>query len=153
MECGVFVGWSTVVADFDHDGHMDLAYGLQGSGVEVLMGTGGCQFRPITEYPLTGTVFGWDFDLAYADLDGDGIGDLVAANDDGSIYLLRGARDGTFQVTLLRSGPACPGGCWLLVGDVTGDGKPDLVTAGLDASTIPPSGIPHSIQLVENTCP
>jgi hypothetical protein len=144
MECGVFLGWYTVVADFDHDGHMDLAYGLQGRGVEVLMGTGGCQFRPIAEYPLSGTVA----NLAYADLDGDGIGDLVAATDDGSVYLLRGARDGTFQVTLLRSGPACGAACWLLVGDVTGDGKPDLVTAGLDTNMIP-----QSIQLVENTCP
>jgi hypothetical protein len=143
-KCGVYVGWSTVLADFDHDGHMDLAYGLQGRGVEVLMGMGGCQFRPITEYPLTGTVF----DLAYADLDGDGIGDLAAATDDGSVYLLRGARDGTFLVTLLRSGSTCGAACWLLVGDVTGDGKPDLVTAGLDTSMTP-----QSIQLVENTCP
>lgn len=144
MECGVFVGWYTVVADFDHDGHMDMAYGLQGRGVEVLMGMGGCQFRPITEYPLAGTVSS----LAYADLDGDGIGDLVTATDDGSAYLLRGAGDGTFQVTLLRSGTACSAACWLLVGDVTGDGKPDLVIAGLDTSMIP-----QSIQLVENTCP
>jgi hypothetical protein len=144
MECGVFVGWYTVVADFDHDGHMDMAYGLQGRGVEILMGMGGCQFRPITEYPLTGTVF----DLAYADMDGDGIGDLVAATDDGSVYLLGGAGDGTFQVTLLRSGTACGAACWLLVGDVTGDGKPDLVTAGLGTSMIP-----QSIQLVDNTCP
>ena len=75
-------------------------------------------------------------------------GDLVAATDDGNVYLLRGARDGTFQVTLLRSGPACDAACWLLVGDVTGDGKPDLVTAGLDSSMTP-----QSIQLVENTCP
>jgi hypothetical protein len=144
MECGVFVGWYAVVADFDHDGHMDMAYGLQGRGVEVLMGMGGCQFRPMTEYPLTGTVA----NLAYADLDGDGMSDLVAATEDGRVYLLRGARDGTFQVTLLRSGPACGAACWLQVGDVTGDGKPDLVTAGLDTSMIP-----QSVQLVENTCP
>ena len=144
MECGVFVGWYTVVADFDHDGHLDLAYGLQGRGVEVLMGMGGCQFRPITEYPLTGTVSG----LVYADLDGDGIGDLVAATDDGRSYLLRGTGDGTFQVTLLRSGTACSAACWLLVGDVTGDGKPDLVTAGLGTGMIP-----QPIQLLENTCP
>jgi hypothetical protein len=144
LECGVFVGWYTVVADFDHDGHMDMAYSLQGRGVEILMGMGGCQFRPLTEYPLTGTASS----LAYADMDGDGIGDLVVASDDGKVYLLRGAGDGTFQVTLLRSGATCTAACWLLVGDVTGDGKPDLLTAGLDTSMIP-----QSIQLVENTCP
>jgi hypothetical protein len=134
-----------VVADFDHDGHMDLAYALEGRGVEVLMGMGGCQFRPITEYPFAGRVTD---NLVYADLNGDGIGDLVAATDGGNIYLLLGAGDGTFQVTLLRSNS--PTGAAISVGDVTGDGKPDLVTAGGLSST---NLIPQPIQIVENTCP
>ena len=143
MECAVYVGWGTVFADFNHDGQMDMAYSGGGNSVEVLMGMGGCQFSPVTEYPLSGIIY----ELAYADMDGDGIDDLVAASNDGKIYLLRGAQDGTFQANLLQSGATCTAACWLLVGDVTADGKPDLVTAGLDTD-----GTPQSVKLVENTC-
>jgi hypothetical protein len=148
MDCGVAAFSPRVIADFNRDGHPDVAFCMTG-GVGILLGMGECQFQPMAEYPLTGGVYS----LVHVDLNGDGPEDLVVRTADDSIILLLGGGDGTFQVAPgpLSSGSA-PGGIRvLLVGDVTGDGKSDIVTiAGGPGNTIQVLG---PTQILENTCP
>lgn len=148
MDCGVFVGAPLTVADFNHDGRMDLAYCSEAmsSGVNVLLGMGGCQFQPMDEYLSSYEVWG----LVYTDLDGDGTKDLVALASDCSVFLLRGKGDGTFQVVPVKAGGSCNDGGWLLVGDIGGDGKADIVVAGLSKDGYSLS--PQNVEFLENTC-
>lgn len=148
MDCGVFVGAPVTVADFNHDGHMDLAYCSEAmsKGVNVLLGMGGCQFQPMAEYLSSYDIY----DLVYTDLDGDGIKDLVALASDCSVFLLRGKGDGTFQVVPIKADGSCNSGGWLLVGDMSGDGKADVVVAGLSQEGYSLS--PQNVEFLENTC-
>ena len=123
MDCGVVASYGAVLGDFNRDGHVDVAD--MGNGVSVLLGMGGCQFQPMTEYALTERVDA----LSSGDVNGDGLEDLVAKTDDGTISLLLGGPDGVFQVVPLSVGgtPGYEEYGRLLVGDVTGDGKSDVV--------------------------
>jgi len=80
---------------------------------------------------------GYDaYSVVVADVNGDGKSDLVVANEcnnvygcpNGSVGVLLGNGDGTFQTAV----PYDSGGSTsrsVAVGDVNGDGKPDLVVA------------------------
>jgi hypothetical protein len=94
-------------------------------------------------YPITGTVFG----LATADLNGDGVPDMVVASEasanSGSLTVLLGKGDGTFTTgaslpITLPTLPAPPP-IGVTIDDVNGDGKLDLV--GVTAGTPSSSGI------------
>ena len=77
--------------------------------------------------------------LATADLNGDGIGDLVVVNSNlattGTIDVLLGKSDGTFQAPVSY---AAPGTTTVAasIGDVNGDGKPDIVVVSDDNAQI-----------------
>jgi hypothetical protein len=144
-----------VIADFNRDGHQDLAIPSDRS-VDVLLGMGGCQFQPMTEYPLTGVVKA----LVSGDVNGDGLLDLVAATDDGTISLLLGGPGGAFQAVPFSVGGTLgfAGGGSLVVGDFTGDGKADIVF--VPAVTYLPNSTGADVQvgggpsqILENTCP
>lgn len=88
-----FAASDAALADMDGDGHLDLVIGefaLDGH-VAVLLGDGQGGFAPPLRSPA-----GPIFRLVVADLDGDGIPDLLATRDGGSALLFfRGEGDGS----------------------------------------------------------
>ncbi len=123
------------VADFDGDGHVDVVTANRGSdNVTLLLGAGDGSFTATT---LLSTVVGSGGDgprrVGIADLTGDGELDVVTANpgsDD--VTLLAGTGGGNFappQVFTTRVGAGGDGPTALALADVTGDGRPDVITA------------------------
>ena len=122
------------MGDFNRDGWPDLAYAAPNQ-VSVFLGRGdgNGNFQPPAYYdPGTQRLVGF----ATADLDGNGSLDLAVLEETDrlegrglpAIRVLRGNCDGTFQpaqgVDAINGIPGVPE---LRVGDVNGDGKPDLV--------------------------
>jgi hypothetical protein len=130
---------SAAVADVNGDGSPDLVVADDANGtVGVLLGKGDGTFLQIVNYS-SGGVF--PMSVAVADVNGDGKPDLLVANCDasgssscidlsvdGSVGVLLGNGDGTFQ-TVVAYDSGGSGGASVAVADVNGDGKPDLVVA------------------------
>ncbi|HEV3417977.1 MAG TPA: VCBS repeat-containing protein, partial [Pirellulales bacterium] len=88
---------AVVVADFNHDGHKDIAVANESGDVSVLLNNGDGTFQPAVQY----TVGGEPLALAVGDFNGDGNMDLAVATADpgggaGNVVILVGAGDGTF---------------------------------------------------------
>ena len=132
---------SLVLADLKGDGHADLVVGKENGGsLDVLLGNGDGTFQPDVVYPTTG---GASWTVALADLNGDGLPDVVAATAcgscgqslDGALGVLLGNGDGTLQSPLhYKSGGQDSAG--LAVGDFNRDGRPDLVVTNQDSGTV-----------------
>ncbi|HLJ93731.1 MAG TPA: VCBS repeat-containing protein [Gemmataceae bacterium] len=114
-------GYFLAVADFNGDGHLDIA--AAGGGVFILLGKGDATFQAAPAYAL-------DFEVvsavAVGDFNGDGIPDLAVANSlySGTVLILMGKGDGTFQPA--QRYPAGRYPMSLVVADWNGDGIPDL---------------------------
>jgi hypothetical protein len=126
-----------VVADLNHDGKLDAIVSDYDHNINIFMGNGDGTFQPAVgidglEYPR---------DVIVADVNGDGIPDLVTDNVGvgpggsafaqegsvpGSVAVLLGNGDGTFQAPIQYNGIYYPG--WTALGDFNGDGLPDLAT-------------------------
>jgi hypothetical protein len=137
VDCGLAVNPEFLASDFNHDGHMDLAM-KQSYGLDVLLGMGGCRFAPVAVYELAR---GCDV-LKSADMDGDGQLDLLCMSDDGVFTGFFGNPDGTFQAAPSLDLTNTAGFDGIVVGDVTGDGRPDLVVADRHGP----------VSIWENTC-
>ncbi len=144
---GGFDSFSVAVADINGDGKLDLAVsnfcdnssdctnGIGNGTVGVLLGKGDGTFQSAVVYDAGGSD---TYSVAMGDVNGDGKPDLIVtnecipancyANDDGSVGVLVGNGDGTFQpVVTYDSGGTQPDS--VVVADVNQDGKPDLVVA------------------------
>jgi FG-GAP-like repeat len=119
------------VGDMNGDGKLDIITPNSKPGertLTVLLGDGRGSFRPASGSPFA--TAGQPYYVALGDINGDGKPDVVAAhNDDGRVTILLGDGKGGF-----KSAPHSPvdlgSRAWgLVVTDVNGDGKADLVAA------------------------
>ncbi len=111
------------VGDFNRDGKSDLAL-IDGSEIQIELGTGGQNFKPPVSYPAAGHPVA----LAVRDLNRDGKQDLVAVNQSNdSISVLLGRGDGTFNAA--KSYSVGDGPFQVAFADFNRDGKIDLVIA------------------------
>jgi hypothetical protein len=136
---------SVAIKDVNGDGKPDLlvADGCQSlgcttgfhGGVSVLLGNGDGTFQTAVTYDSAGAD---SLSIAVADINGDGHVDVVVANqcqsvacgagDFGGVSVLLGNGDGTFQaaVSYPSSGVIANS---VVIGDINGDGHPDVVVA------------------------
>jgi hypothetical protein len=120
-----------VAADFNGDGRPDLAVTSDGAGaVWILLGRGDGTFQSAPIVPVGRNPLG----MAAADVNGDTCIDLLVANTNqnnmsqpGSVSVLLGRCDGTFQITPEVTVGVRP--LSVAVGDLNGDGLPDLAVA------------------------
>jgi hypothetical protein len=122
------------VGDFNGDGRLDLVTANQGdNSASVLLGNGdgtfatGGQAAPAPDLR--------PFQVAVADLNGDGRPDVVTANrSDNSVGVLLSNPDGSFQTRETFATGRQPFS--VTAADVNGDGIPDLVTANYAGDSV-----------------
>jgi len=133
---------SVVAADFNHDGKMDLAFGVHLTGVFIFLGDGKGNFTEVTNgVPTTGFP---TRRVMIADVDGDGWPDVVAIGEGPTSARQKGdVSDSRMRVLLNRdhgkrwenvdvvprSTPIA--GDWLSIGNFNGDKTPDFYTASV----------------------
>lgn len=125
-----FVATSVAVSDFNGDEIDDIAVACgfpSGDGISILIGNDNGTLQSFAEYDVGGQS---PERLAIADLDGDGIRDIVTANGhfaDNSVSVILGAGDGSFgkaRVYAAGQGPVD-----VAVADFNSDGILDVITA------------------------
>ena len=128
LDYGISSSTGLVIADFNNDGHPDLAIGA-GYGIDVALGNGDGTFQPFMSFIPTGAGVNASGILASvaADFDGDGNLDLVLYYTAG-VFILPGKGDGTFgPARLITQSPFTAGLAQVQAADLNGDGHPDLV--------------------------
>jgi hypothetical protein len=123
--------------DFNRDGKLDIAVASRDNNISIFLGNGNGTFQPRADYPGAS---GYSIvNLAMGDFNGDGITDIAVVAQFyaaiGSVYLMLGNADGTFQPP---TAPMTVGDApeTIAVGDFNADGKLDLVVANSDLNYV-----------------
>jgi hypothetical protein len=140
-----------VVRDFNGDGNLDLAalqpgavhnFSEDNSQIYVALNRGDGTFLPAVTYSTSSAA--WS--MTSGDVNGDGIPDLITGSNStvfgnnstlvgGSINVLLGLRDGTFQPAV-RYGTYPSGYTDVITADINGDGHLDIIAAGANATSL-----------------
>jgi len=118
------------IGDLDGDGKPDLVFDGGSGGVSVLLNTsspGNLSFAAEVDFGIGG----YGHSVAIGDIDGDGKPDLVTANEHTSTVsvLLNTSSPGYLSFAPNKDFATGAGPIYVAIGDLDGDGKPDLVTA------------------------
>jgi hypothetical protein len=125
-----------VNGDFDGNGHPDLIW-QNSNGTAVLWYMGGADGSTnLSSTYISGAEPGWQI-VAVADLDGNGIPDLIWQNTNGSVvvWYMGGAGGSTYQTAKYLAGPVS-GWRVAAVADLDGNGHPDLIWQYTDGSVV-----------------
>jgi hypothetical protein len=125
-------GVRTAAADFNRDGTADLVVGTgPGSPTRVLVLDGATRAELFSVNPFEASFTGGVY-VAAGDLTGDGAADLVICPDEGGgprCRVFNGVEFGPIDDFFGIDDPDFRGGARPAVGDVTGDGRGDLIVA------------------------
>ncbi len=133
-----YVAYSLAAADFNGDGYLDVAQtSYEDSVVNIGYGSGDGTFSFAGSY-ATGAN---PIRIAVGDLNGDSHPDLVTANvggawNNGNISTLLNNGDGTFGGATGYFTAAFDRTYGVTVGDLNGDGYPDVANANFDSNTV-----------------
>ena len=122
-------------ADFNGDGKVDIVNANLGDNTAtVLLGNGDGTVSSGANQVVPASNLR-PFQEVVADVNGDGIPDIVTANrSDNSVSVLLGNRDGSFQTRETFASGRLP--ISVAVADLNGDGIPDIVTANYTGSNV-----------------
>jgi len=140
--------YDVTLADVDGDGRLDIVTANnESANISVLAADGQGGFAAAANFAAGA----YPVAIAIGDLDGDGHADVVTANAGSlDVSVLHGDGAGHFAAPASLSIGADAQPFAVAVGDVTGDGHADIVTANaaMDGSPFPPPELPGTVSLL-----